>query len=142
MSAMVKRHDDNNKNIRNASGFIDFLPYDLVTSIFSYLDQNDCIQCLNICKSWRDRVPEYTKGVWQRLQINGRFENTTSIDKAQGRFLGHHVKHVQVINVFKKKNTLFDVMKQILDYGCDKIESLGRISEHTHIYIYIKIIAK
>ncbi|KAI7847730.1 hypothetical protein BDC45DRAFT_525173 [Circinella umbellata] len=126
MSTMVKRHDSNNKMNNNVSGFLNVLPYDVVTTIFSYLDQNDCIQCLNICKTWRDRVPEYTKSVWHTLKINGRFENTTRMNKAQGRFLGNHVKHVQVIHFIKKKNknTFLDVMKQILDYGCNKIESL------------------
>ncbi|KAI9268990.1 hypothetical protein BDA99DRAFT_338995 [Phascolomyces articulosus] len=110
---------------KDGGGFVDFLPYDIVSAIFSYLDQGECLTCLDVCSAWYKRVPEYTRTVWQTLKINNRFQKTM-INSYRARFLGEHVKHVQISSFSKRTDEeFFMAMKQLFDCGCNKIESLG-----------------
>ena len=106
---------------------LNVLPFDVVTNIFSYLAQEDCLTTMAVCKNWYDRVPGHSETLWKALKL-GSYD-MLMVNKRLGRCLGGHVK--DVIMYFKeddKKNDrkqLCNMMQFLLDHRCTEIESIG-----------------
>ena len=100
-------------------GFLKKLSYDIISNIFLYLDQQDCLNCMATCRDWYDHIPQYTEDNWETLQLN-----KNGVTQLQERNLGRHVKHVLFYNV--QADILSITMQRLLDCGCSEIESLGK----------------
>ncbi|KAI9250895.1 hypothetical protein BDA99DRAFT_608205 [Phascolomyces articulosus] len=73
--------------------FTTILPIETLCDVFSYLDQNDSLECMNVSHAWYNSIPNYTRPVWRELKITPTSWNkppTQSILKC----LGPHVKKV------------------------------------------------
>ncbi|KAI9497142.1 hypothetical protein BDB00DRAFT_805142 [Zychaea mexicana] len=46
------------------------LPTDIVYSIFKYLDQADCVECMRVCRQWYFEIPSYAIHLWEQLLIS------------------------------------------------------------------------
>ncbi|KAI9494761.1 hypothetical protein BDB00DRAFT_871041 [Zychaea mexicana] len=101
--------------------FMAKLPFDVVTEIFAYLDQEDCLVCMAVCRGWYTQIPSYTENKWRSIQLSERDPYVVSSRRA--RCLGKHVKDVH-FNKFKDENALYVAMYRLLQLGCDEIESL------------------
>ena len=102
------------------NGFLKNNSYDIISNIFSYFDQQDCLNCMETCREWYDLIPQYTEANWKIVDFVGN-----GISQRQERNLGKHVKHASfelVSECFLPK-----MMQQLLDCGCTEIESLGKI---------------
>ncbi|KAI7847303.1 hypothetical protein BDC45DRAFT_526540 [Circinella umbellata] len=97
--------------------FLEKLPFDIISKIFLYLSQQDCLNCMKTCRLWYDLIPQFTKANWETLYFDGE-----SIDQMIERNLGKHVKHVYF--KYHGGHGLFNMMKKLLDYECTEIESL------------------
>ena len=103
------------------NGLLEKFTYDLISNIFYiYLDQQDCLNCMATCHAWYELIPQFTQANWKTLQLDKK-----GISLRQGQNLGKHVKHVLFKGV--SEYLLSDTMQQLLDYGCDEIESLGKV---------------
>ncbi|KAI9270453.1 hypothetical protein BDA99DRAFT_501822 [Phascolomyces articulosus] len=119
---------------------LDFLPYDIITKIFSYLEQKDCLTCMSVNRQWDNQVPQYTKNNWKTITISTRNVNII-LDNNSGnilyaasgsrlsRCLGKHVKSITFQSIHEEENNgegreLFILMQKLVDLGCDNVESL------------------
>ncbi|KAI7854593.1 hypothetical protein BDC45DRAFT_118980 [Circinella umbellata] len=102
------------------NGFLEKLPYDIISNIFLYLDQQDCVNCMATCPEWYDLIPQFTQANWETISLY-----SDGISQYQERNLGKHVKHVKFDNV--PEGVLLNMMKKLLDRECTKIESFGKI---------------
>ena len=60
---------------RGHIGFILDLPFDIVTMIFSYLDQKDCLRCMGVSRTWNKHIPQYSRSIWKSVRFSkGGFE--------------------------------------------------------------------
>ncbi|KAI9485127.1 hypothetical protein BDB00DRAFT_942663 [Zychaea mexicana] len=50
--------------------FTHVFPAETVTDIFSYLDQKECIECMEVCRRWYDLIPSFTTRVWHQLKVS------------------------------------------------------------------------
>ncbi|KAI8138677.1 hypothetical protein BJV82DRAFT_673441 [Fennellomyces sp. T-0311] len=76
------------------SRFPTSLPYDIGFQIASYLDQNDCVECLTVCHQWYVEVPSYTIDRWKSIEISP--ESWNKVNDCMLRCLGPHVQNVSV----------------------------------------------
>ena len=102
------------------NGFLEKLSYDIISNIFLYLGQQDCLNCMATCREWYYRIPQFTQANWKTLQID-----TNGISQRHRQNLGKHVKRVLFDDV--PEDLLSKMMQKLLECGCDEIESLGKI---------------
>ncbi|KAI8145781.1 hypothetical protein BJV82DRAFT_666346 [Fennellomyces sp. T-0311] len=102
------------------SGFPTELPADITFIIFSYLDQQDCLNCMAVCRAWYDIVPHCAQLAWESVRFHPR--DFAAHHQRREKCLGSHVKTV-VLDSFLEQQ-LYDMMQQLLDWGCAEIHSL------------------
>ena len=106
---------------------LNVFPFDVITNIFSYVAQEECLTAMAVCRNWYDRVPVYSETLWKTLKLGG--SDMLMINKRLGRCLEGHVKDVFIC--FKeddKENDgkkLCGMMQFLLDHRCNEIESIG-----------------
>ncbi|KAI9250999.1 hypothetical protein BDA99DRAFT_608283 [Phascolomyces articulosus] len=98
------------------------LPFDIVTEIFTFLNQRDCLSCMKVCKTWYTAVPEYTKEIWRTLRLTEK-DPRKDMDGCFGACLGGHVKNIE-FNNFKEDKDLYNIMEKLVGWKCDQVESL------------------
>ena len=110
----------------NNSLFNRFLPFDIMVSIISYLDQLDCLTCTEVCRSWHSAIPQYAQGPWDKLKISYKKKSVQDLltNKRWQQFLGGHVKHI-VLQDFDNEQQLFQVIQKLIDLNCTETEHLG-----------------
>ena len=60
-----------NDTFTNDTFFFNQLPFDVVTRIFSHLNQSECLTCMATWHSWYKGLPQYTQcTVWTKLYIS------------------------------------------------------------------------
>ena len=101
-------------------GFLKKLSYDIISEIFLYLNQEDCLNCMATCREWYARIPQYTQANWETLHLD-----QNGITQPEERNLGKHVKHV--LFYYMQADLLSKMMQKLLDCGCTEIESLGKM---------------
>ena len=101
------------------NGFLEKLPYDIISNIFLYLGQQDCLNCMATCCDWYDIIPQFTKANWKTLLLDKK-----GISQLQEQNFRKHVKRVLFQDV--QGNLLSKMMQKLLDYECTDIESLGK----------------
>ncbi|KAI8137041.1 hypothetical protein BJV82DRAFT_661580 [Fennellomyces sp. T-0311] len=98
-------------------GFFTALHLDIVVDICSYFDQQDCLTCMAVCRSWYNMIPEYVQSSWATVRFTEK--DIKMENKRQTRCLGKHVKRV-ILNKHKNEQ----VLHCLFDWGCTKIEHL------------------
>ncbi|CDH57108.1 predicted protein [Lichtheimia corymbifera JMRC:FSU:9682] len=99
------------------------LPYDVTVLIFSFIPRYDCIQCLFVCRSWKDAVPVYTERLWHRLSLQGSKDYSRELSFLHKCF-GVHVKHVSIVSS-RQDGRLDILLRMLLAKGCMNIKSLA-----------------
>ncbi|KAI9250982.1 hypothetical protein BDA99DRAFT_541624 [Phascolomyces articulosus] len=102
-------------------GILNNLPFDVLVTIFSFLNQQDCLTCMAVNRTWYQHVPEYTKDIWKQVSFSKK-----DIHKSNHRREKCIAKHVMSVtfDMFNEENKLYIMMNKLLKWGCDKIESL------------------
>ena len=112
------------------AGFILDLPFDIVTMIFSYLDQKDCLRCMNVSRTWNKYIPQYSKNIWKSVRFGKRGfkylqEAETDKNKYWEQCVDDHVKYV-TFDTFQNERRFYDTMRKLIELGCNKLESIGK----------------
>ncbi|KAI8147457.1 hypothetical protein BJV82DRAFT_595520 [Fennellomyces sp. T-0311] len=102
-------------------GFMGALYSDILLMVFSYLDQQDCLTCMEVCQAWQQIVPLYSQSVWETVSFSSRGLSMDTVYLEQ--CLGDHVKTV-VFDGNEGKDKLYHIMRKLVDWGCNKIEAL------------------
>ncbi|CDH57090.1 predicted protein [Lichtheimia corymbifera JMRC:FSU:9682] len=96
------------------------LPYDVVITILSFLTQQDCLRCLEVCREWCTLIPMYAREtVFREIQLD---EQYLGDNKSMHKFLGPHVDAVS----FKKCHRLDRVLDMLHAKQCSNIQRLGK----------------
>ena len=111
----------------NQHGFIGRLPLDILPTIFSYLNQHECLTCMAVCRAWLTIVPEYAKSVWSTLRLYPR--DLQLRNQYRKLCLGSHVKRVYLTK-FRSDQDLYRMVQKIIQWGCTHIESLSKQTQH------------
>ena len=101
------------------NGFLKKNSYDIISNIFLYLSQQDCLNCMATCREWYDDIPQFTQANWKTLQL----DNKHGMTRRQERNLGKHLQHVSF--EFVAEDVLSKMIQRLLDCGCTEIESLS-----------------
>ena len=116
------------ENDNNNTSFINNLPFDIVTNIFKYINQHDCLTLMSCCRLFLNQIPQYTVNNWKtiRLSKNNNSNMLMNIDDnlCFARCLGSHVKKIE-FNNFDIDRDVYTMMQLLFDWGCNKVESLG-----------------
>ncbi|KAI8137909.1 hypothetical protein BJV82DRAFT_660962, partial [Fennellomyces sp. T-0311] len=104
--------------------FVQILPYDVLCQIFTAhpYSNEDCLEFVKVCRSWRSAVPGYTTMIWRRAHFSGCTWARTDIHMA--RFLGHHVREVSLEDFAKDKVTIVQALEMLTRAECFHIEKL------------------
>ena len=126
-----------NNNNNNVGKFI--LPFDIKVEIVSYLSQRECLECMLVCRTWKQQVPYYSQPVWSRLRLRPNNITATILqgkhkDEQPQRLLlwekciGSHVEHI-IFDGFYDDNEekLYVAMNRLINNDCDRIKSIGKI---------------
>ena len=109
--------------LKRQLGFMGSLYSDILLMIFSYLDQRDCLTCMEVCQAWQDIVPQYSQSVWESISFSSR---ELSMDTQYlEQFLGDNVRSV-VFNGNDGSDKLYHMMQKLIDWNCNKIDLLGK----------------
>ena len=97
-----------------------FLPSEILTHIFSNVNQVDCIECMTACRGWHELIPQYGRNVWTELEIS---ENSwPRFNNAMLKCLGTHVQEVSIVPF----QHLDKILQQLERQECN-IRSLGNL---------------
>ncbi|KAI8138682.1 hypothetical protein BJV82DRAFT_673446 [Fennellomyces sp. T-0311] len=89
--------------------FPTMLPLEIVSNIFSRLDQDDCIECMFVCRQWYSEVPLYGTDLWKSFDASSKSRN----NDCTIRLLGPHTQRVSlrgiddpslILNKLKERN--------------------------------------
>ncbi|KAG2224274.1 hypothetical protein INT45_000305 [Circinella minor] len=112
------------------------LPFDIITAIFSFLDQQECINCMAVNRSWFHQVPMYTRYIWKHVRLS---ENDIRMPNYRREQCMRYVRSVQ-LDSFREDEELYIIMNKLMTWGCDEIESLtfiGCRTLHQRRFIHI-----
>ena len=73
----------------------DRLPFEICSTIFSFLEQSDCLEMLCVCHAWYDKIPNHASNIWREID----FHEYGKIKKKNSRFLQFLGPHVDSITV-------------------------------------------
>ncbi|KAI9246750.1 hypothetical protein BDA99DRAFT_592358 [Phascolomyces articulosus] len=102
--------------------FLNKFSFDIITQIFSYLNQRDCLNCMKVCRTWYNDIPQYTAENWRTLRISSQEVIHGLINQRLLRCLGNHVKNVILITMNQDK--VYTILQILQKSGCHGIESL------------------
>ncbi|KAI7859642.1 hypothetical protein BDC45DRAFT_553396 [Circinella umbellata] len=112
------------------------LPFDIIAAIFSFLDQQECINCMAVNRSWFHQVPMYTRYIWKHVRLS---ENDIRMPNYRREQCMRYVRSVQ-LDSFREMEELYIIMNKLITWGCDEIESLtftGCRTLHQRRFIHI-----
>ena len=98
------------------------LPFDIITSIFSFLDQEECINCMAVNRSWFHQVPIYTRDIWKQVRLS---ESDIRMPNYRRERCIRYTNSVK-LDSFREEEELHFIMNKLLIWGCDGIESLSK----------------
>ena len=98
--------------------FICTLPPEIVTDVLLLLNQKDCIECMNVCRSWFKLIPSCAVRLWNKLIISS--DSWPKTNYALFQCLGAHVKSVSI----EYPNT-WNILKRLERKECRAIEILS-----------------
>ncbi|KAI9488664.1 hypothetical protein BDB00DRAFT_791729 [Zychaea mexicana] len=94
--------------------FTRVLPIEVTRYIFSYLEQNDCLQCVTVSRQWFNTIPAIA--LRQHLEISRTSWNLCSLA------MSCLAAHAQSVTIDRQKAQ--SVLKQLKTYNC-RIRKLG-----------------
>ncbi|KAI8141220.1 hypothetical protein BJV82DRAFT_619734 [Fennellomyces sp. T-0311] len=115
-------HDFDARDL-NQDEIISRLPLDILPTIFSKLEQRDCITCMRVCRAWYTIIPEYAKAVWSTLRLYPH--DLLRRNRYRELCLGSHVKSVY-FSKFQNDEDLYRMMQKVIDWGCTHIEFMRK----------------
>ena len=102
--------------------FLEELPFEIVTKIFSHLKQRDCLTCMTVCRSWYTSVPQYSCDVWNTVSLVESKSNINGNTLLQ-QFIGGHITEVK-FRMFSDEQRFHDTIQVLIGCGCDHIKRL------------------
>ncbi|KAI7855753.1 hypothetical protein BDC45DRAFT_556026 [Circinella umbellata] len=112
-----------NQILTSNAFFFNQFPFDVVTKIFSHLNQSECLTCMATCQSWYKELPQYTQDtVWTKLSISSVRMPPQNNQRWQ-LCVGKHVTHVE-FQGFNNEQNLYLALSHIFEFNCQHIESL------------------
>ena len=94
------------------------LPTDIVLTIFNFLDQADCVECLCTCRHWYSNIPGYATGIWEQLDISP--SSWARYSDALLQCIGPHVKKVMIDRL-----NACNVLYKLRSMNCSRVVTLG-----------------
>ena len=108
--------------------WMQLLPYDVVTLVLGQLEQRELLECMAVCSSWYHSVPFYTTERWHTVKIFSRYGGLGN--RRLASCLGQHVRRIS-LSGYETQNQLNQVLQDLVDLGCEWIESLGEKERKT-----------
>ncbi|KAI9246682.1 hypothetical protein BDA99DRAFT_543159 [Phascolomyces articulosus] len=93
------------------------LPTDIVYTIFNFIDQKDCIECMCTCRSWYREIPSYAFKVWEQVDIDPT--SWPRYTHAMLDCLGLHVKKITISRL-----DACHILEKLKDKGCTRINRI------------------
>ncbi|KAI7848369.1 hypothetical protein BDC45DRAFT_541080 [Circinella umbellata] len=94
-------------------------PLEITINIFLYLNQNECLTAMSVCREWYQNVPQYSKtlveiftGIGRNLTSSGRQQFLDSLY----HLASNQLTHLKIMHCNNSKITLLDIL-----YACPKL---------------------
>ncbi|OBZ86354.1 F-box/TPR repeat protein pof3 [Choanephora cucurbitarum] len=101
--------------------FMQVLPYDVVSLIFSYLSFDRRIQCTGVCQGWRQFALNWS-GMWRDLDFGNRKVSITTIKKYLSYAKNRHVRRFALMDA--NQTMMKRCLQALIDHDCQYIECL------------------
>ncbi|KAI9250961.1 hypothetical protein BDA99DRAFT_608253 [Phascolomyces articulosus] len=114
-------------NQQHGKLFVHDLPFDIISKIFSYLDQTECLTCMAVDRNWYYGVPHYVQSIWKTLEVLGSGDKALEemINNKRRKFcLGKHVKTIIFDTFGEEETNLYALMQYLLDCDCKQLETM------------------
>ncbi|KAI8991933.1 hypothetical protein BDF20DRAFT_909639 [Mycotypha africana] len=98
-----------------------YLPYDIMSTIFSMLSFERRIQCTSVSQSWRSFALSWP-GMWRDLDFSDKKISVATIKKYLGHAKGRHVRRLSVRSV--ARNKLDKILQLLIDEDCQYLNIL------------------
>lgn len=116
----------NTRNRKKPAKVVDFmkmLPYDLICQIFTYLSFDRRVQCITVCRAWREFAMNWT-GMWRDLDFARYKIPQTAMIKYMNYAKGRNVRRLTLQGA--AENTTLKILKTLIMQDCHYIETLGK----------------
>ncbi|KAI8882293.1 hypothetical protein K501DRAFT_251671 [Backusella circina FSU 941] len=111
----------NKKKPAKVTDFMKVLPYDLICHIFSYLSFDRRVQCITVCRAWREFAMNWT-GMWRDLDFARYKIPQTAMIKYMNYAKGRNVRRLCLQGA--TANTMLKILKTLITQDCHYIEAL------------------
>ncbi|KAI8352893.1 hypothetical protein BD560DRAFT_438613 [Blakeslea trispora] len=101
--------------------FMQVLPYDVVSLIFSYLSFDRRIQCTGVSHGWRQFALHWS-GMWRDLDFGNRKVPITTIKKYLSYAKNKHVRRLALMDA--NQTIMKRCLQALIDHDCQYIECL------------------
>ncbi|KAI9254441.1 hypothetical protein BDA99DRAFT_518413 [Phascolomyces articulosus] len=109
--------------------FLNQLPFEINTKIFSWLNQRDCLNLMKASNTWKEIVPQYTHALWSHVSLTpGQIQKDNTLWEL---CIGNHVRKVTFRN-FNDDKELHTAMLKLINHHCNKLETIEFIRCSTH----------
>ena len=109
------------------------LPYDIFVNIFSHLDQQDCITCMTVCRSWYSTAPQYFQDVWSTLRLSSNA--VPNANKCWDFCIINFCRSI-LFDGYSDKEKLYEAMERVAQLKCKNIETIGTFFKSFCIKMY------
>ena len=106
------------------SAFATKLPPEILSLIFFYLSQRDCIRSMAVCKSWYTMIPNCSRRAWKKLVLHPAYIRRGDHVRWE-QCLGRHVKSI-TFSQFQDEGELYRMMQKLADCNCLHAEHIGK----------------
>ncbi|KAI9244280.1 hypothetical protein BDA99DRAFT_544072 [Phascolomyces articulosus] len=91
---------------------LDRLPLEIISKIISFLEQNDCLESMLVCRAWFDKMPTYTVSLWNDIFIQPDLWEEKN--RCLLECLGPHVQNVHI-----PYDYMHYIIPEIVSHGCN-----------------------
>ena len=102
---------------------------EITIKIVSYLNQDECLTAMTVCREWYQNVPRYSKKVWEKV-IMTKYDDIRP-NRRKELCLGEHVK-IAIFDKFVTGSNILSLMEKLIKLDCSQIESMGKYENNNN----------
>ncbi|KAI7903868.1 uncharacterized protein BX663DRAFT_452479 [Cokeromyces recurvatus] len=117
--------------------FMNVLPYDIISLIFSKLSFDRRIQCTAVSRNWRAFALNWS-GMWRDLEFGHQKISLTTIKNYLGYAKGRHVRRFAIMDV--DQNKMKKILQLLIDENCQYIEILDFVRCEIPLTLFLRML--
>ncbi|KAI9468884.1 MAG: hypothetical protein EXX96DRAFT_97592 [Benjaminiella poitrasii] len=117
--------------------FMNVLPYDIVSLIFSHLSFDRRVSCTAVSRTWRAFALNWS-GMWRDLDFGYRKVSLATIKKYLSYAKGRHVRRFAIMDV--DQNRMKKILQLLIDENCQYIQVLDFVRCEIPLNVFLRML--